>query len=354
MRWKHLFNLSLIDVYTSKKEKDMIKETFKLKNLTLKNRLVMAPVALEKSDHGTVTPELLQYYDQRTQGGYVGLVIIEHSFVRSDGRASKHQLSVANDNDLPGLTKLAKTIHQNGTLAFMQISHAGAAIKEGVVDVEGISPSAITNPNGSLGGGTFKKTHAMNQEEIDALIKAFVEAALRVKQAGFDGVEIHSAHGYLLNQFYSPLTNHRQDLYTSASIDGRIKLHLELIKAIKQAVGDDFVVGMRLGGCDYMEGGSTIADSVAASIKLQEAGLDFIDISGGMNFFIREDHQEPGYFSDQAKPVKEALSIPVILAGGVKNIDQADELLKQNVADLIGIGRAISKDDSWPNNNMQD
>ncbi len=324
-----------------------LKQTIRVGKTEINNRLVMAPVALEKSNAGKVTKELLDYYDVRTKGGYTGFVIIEHSFIREDGRASMNQLSSSDDSDIAGLTKLADIIHKNGSKTVMQISHAGAAAKKDVVLMEGISPSGISNPNKVLGKGDLQDTHEMSHKEIDLVIQAFVDAAIRVKKAGFDGVELHSAHGYLLNQFFSPITNKRTDDYTGRTIEGRIKLHIQIIQAIRETAGEDFLLGMRLGGCDYMEGGSTIDEAAIAAPKLVEAGLDFMDISGGLCFFIRAGHNEAGYFGDLSEAVKKTISVPVILAGGVTNGIDAEKLLTENKADMIAVGRPISQKESW-------
>lgn len=326
----------------------MLKTKITLGSFEIHNRLVMAPVAQEKSIDGQVTDELLNYYDLRTKGGYVGLVIIEHCYVRRDGKASSKQLSVAEDADMEGLKKLAKIIHNNGSKVIVQINHAGSSIREHVVSTEGVSASGIANPNTNFSRGALQKTHAMTTDEIDEMKEAFVNAALRVQAVGFDGVQVHSAHGYFLNQFYSPLTNHRNDSYTGKTIEGRIKLQCEIIKSIREKTGKDFLIGLRLGGCDYMENGSTIEDATRAAPKLVQAGLDFIDLTGGMCFYTRADHTEAGYFSDLSVAVKNVVDVPVVLAGGVKNRRDAEMLLKENKTDLVSVARFIYNDANWP------
>ncbi len=330
----------------------MLEKQITVGTVSLKNRLVMAPVALEKSDAGKVSEKLLIHYDERTKGGNIGLVVIEHSFVRIDGRASANQLSVSSDTDITGLKKLAETIHNNGSSAIMQISHAGGAVKEGITNEDAISPSGIANPLGALGQGEIKQSRAMSQQDIDRIIRSFTEAAIRVKAAGFDGCEIHSAHGYLLNQFYSPLTNKRTDAYCGNNLNGRTKLHIQIIHSIRAAVGDNFLLSMRFGGCDYTEGGSSIEDAVIAAKEFENAGLDLLDISGGMCFFVRQGHIESGYFSDLSKAVKQAVSIPVIVAGGVTSRADAEALLSNGCADMIGVGRPISKNVDWAKSAM--
>ena len=186
----------------------------------------------------------------------------------------------------------------------------------------------------------------LTKKEIKDIIKNFNDAARRVKEAGFDGVEIHSAHGYLLNQFFSPLTNKRTDEY-GGDLLGRIKIHLEIIKAVRDAVGDDFPILLRLGASDYMEGGITIEDSKIAALEFEKAGVDILDISGGFCGYSVPSLTGQGYFSPLTEAIKEVVSIPVILTGGITEVNAAEKLLSTGKADLIGVGRAIYKDSSW-------
>ena len=160
-------------------------------------------------------------------------------------------------------------------------------------------------------------------------------------------MELHAAHGYLLNQFYSPLTNRRTDVYGGQTLDSRIRFLLETLKAVRGAVGEEYPIAVRLGGCDYKEGGSSIADSVSACIALEKAGADLLDISGGLFGYMVSDSREPGYFRDMTAQIKQAVQIPVLLTGGVTTPEQAEKLLAEKAADLIGVGRALLKDPSW-------
>lgn len=322
----------------------MLEKAMYVGKVMVNNRLVMAPVDLQKSNHGTVTGELLKFYDERTAGGYVGLVIIEHSFVRAEGRATENQLSCAKDDDIEGLTKLAEVIHKNGSKAVIQLSHAGLKAVKSEDGLEGISPSGASE---GTANPRFRPNHAMALHEFDALIDAYKEAALRAKKAGLDGVELHSAHGYLLNQFYSPLTNHRTDAYSGQTIEGRMKLHLQIISAVREVLGPDLILGIRLGACDYMEGGSTIEDAVKAAKLLEAAGVDFIDVSGGLCGPRLPGRDDAGYFGDASSAIKENTGVPVILAGGIKTREDAEKLLNSGSTDMIGVARAVIADASW-------
>lgn len=310
-------------------------------NLTLKNRLVMPPMATSRAEQdGKISKDILDYYDEKSKGGYIALVIIEHSFITEQGKASERQLSVANDNVVEGLKELANIIHRNGSKTVMQINHAGSAASKEVTGYEPVGPSSIANPR----KGVVPKE--LGKKEIKDIIEEFKDAALRVKEAGFDGVEIHSAHGYLLNQFYSPLTNKRIDEY-GGDLLGRIKIHLEIIKAVRDAVGDKFPILLRLGASDYMEGGSTIEDSKIAALEFEKAGVDIIDVSGGFCGYIVPGVTGQGYFSPLTEAIKEIVSIPVILTGGITEVNAAEKLLSEGKTDLVGVGRAIYKESNW-------
>lgn len=325
----------------------MVNESIRIGNLELKNRIVMPPMATYLSmEDGKVTEPLLAYYGERAEGGKIGLIITEHSFITLQGKAKDHQLSAASDDDIEGLGRLVQAIHQNGTMAMAQLNHAGAAAPSSVTGCRAVGASSVVLPvSPMMGDGT--EPLAATKEQIKEITASFAAAAGRVKAAGFDGVEIHSAHAYLLNEFYSPLTNHREDEY-GGTLDNRLRFHCEVIRAVREAVGDDFVIAVRLGGCDYMEGGSTVKDSVYAAKILESAGIDLIDISGGMCRYTRKGHNEPGYFRDVSSAIKKEVSIPVILTGGVKTMEEADALLSENVADLIGIGRELFRNPKWP------
>ena len=166
------------------------------------------------------------------------------------------------------------------------------------------------------------------------------------KATGYDGIELHCAHGYLLNEFYSPITNKRKDEY-GGTPENRLRFLLEAVKAVRGAIGDDVPMSVRLGGADYLPGGSKEEDAVQAAIILEKSGVNLMDVSGGMCFYMRPGHLEPGYFSSMTEKIKSKVSIPVLLTGGIKTVADAERLLTEEKADLIGVGRAILKDANW-------
>lgn len=310
--------------------------------LTLTNRLVMPPMATAKADaEGRVTRELLDYYGEKSQGGYISLVIVEHSYVSMEGKMSSNQLSMADNSSIHSFRELADILHRSGSKAVIQINHAGSLAKEEVTGTTPVGPSAVVNPK--MDGMVPRE---LDREEIRGIVEKFRDAALRVKEAGFDGVEIHSAHGFLLNQFYSPLTNKRTDEY-GGNVHNRIRIHLQIIEAIQSAAGEDFLILIRLGASDFAEGGTTIEDSCTAAMEFEKAGVGILDISGGITGSNVPGHTGQGYFSHLTQAIKKCVSIPVILTGGITEAQAAEQLLAEGKADLIGVGRALLKDSSW-------
>ena len=320
----------------------------KSKNINFKNRIVMPPMATAKADaNGHITEEILNYYEDKTKNKLFSTVIIEHSFVEPLGKASKNQTSIADDSTIDGMKKLAKLVKSNDSNVVLQISHAGSSASEEVIGQKPVAPSVIKNPSKS----TTEIPRELTVEEIEQIIEKFVDAAVRAKKAGFDGVEIHSAHGYLLNQFLSPITNKRTDEY-GGDIDGRIKIHLEIIRKIREKVGENYPIFIRMGAGDYLEGGLSTEDSIHAAQEFVKAGVDVLDISGGMCMFSIDD-QRAGFFDFLSKPIYENVDVPVILTGGVKTGEDVEDILNRGVCDLVGIGRSVFKDSNWIENEIK-
>ena len=325
-----------------------LSQELKSKNINFKNRVIMPPMATAKADeNGHITDEILNYYEEKTENKLFSTVIIEHSFVDVLGKASKNQTSIADDSTIDGMKKLANLVKANSSSVVLQISHAGSSTNEEVIGQQPVAPSAIKNPSKS----TAELPRELSLEEIENIIDKFVDAAVRSKEAGFDGVEIHSAHGYLLNQFLSPLTNKRTDEY-GGDIDGRIKIHLEIIRKIREKVGNEYPIFIRIGAGDYLDGGLSKEDSIHAAVEFVKAGADVLDISGGMCMFSI-DNTKAGFFDFLAKPIFENVDVPVILTGGVKTGDDVEDILNRGVCDLVRVGRSVFKDSNWMNEQIK-
>lgn len=300
----------------------MITEPLKIRNITLQNRIVMPPMDRSSSRDGSVSDDLINHYRERAES--TGLIIIEHEYVSPEGRAHPKQLSMAGDEVIEGYRKLADAIHLEGSNAIAQISHAGFEAK-------------VENP---------LNVNAMTLDDIAHVRESFIKAALRTEKAGFDGVEIHCAHGYLLNQFYSPYTNKRTDDY-GGSLLNRSRLTNEIIRGMREALGEDHIIAVRFGAYDYLDGGSRLEDIGEAVMSFENSGVDLLDISGGLCRFKNPLSKEPGWFKELSKIARDASNCPVILTGGVKKIADAEALLEGGYADLIGIGRAMLMDAKW-------
>lgn len=288
--------------------------------LQLANRLVMPPLATENCTDGMVTENLITHYEKRA--GKIGLIICEHAYIEAKGQASKGQLRLDHKADMDGLKELVKRVHVKGqTKIVQQISHCGDLSRV----VKDRTP-----------------VNDLTLDDMKRIKQAFVEAALRVKEAGFDGVEVHAAHGYLLSQFYSPLTNQREGSYGS-SPENRLRFILEVIADVRKAVGADYPLLVRFGGCDYKEGGSDKKDVPHSSKLIQETGCDLLDISGGLNGFLVKG-AESDTFVELSQLAKQTVDIPVLVAGGIRGKEHMNELLAQGACDLIGYGRPLMKD----------
>lgn len=315
-----------------------------IKNHRLPHRLVSPPICIGKAkDDGSVSDAVLSHYEALSHGGFFSLIVVPDSFVSEEGRTSRGQLSAASDDMIAGLTSLAETIKNNGTKVLLQLNHAGSCTSKNITGSRPLAPSEISNPR----KGDFPRQ--LELQEIKSLLASFEAAALRGKSAGFHGIEIHSAHGYLLNQFYSPLTNHREDEY-GGTLANRIRIHLEIIHAIRKAVGDDFIISLRLGALDYMDKGSSLEDALNAAQAFERAGIDLLSISGGMCGYTNPLDDSPGYFSKESTAIKAEINIPLVLTGGIRAPEDIYRLLEEEACDLVGVGRAALADPDWARN----
>jgi NADPH2 dehydrogenase len=310
-----------------------------VKNITLRNRIVMPPMQSGRASfRGEVTRKLVNFYVRRSSA--LGLPIVEHAYVSALGKIGPKQLGIYDDSLVPGFEKLAEGIHSVGAPAIVQISHAGAVANKKVIGETPIGPC------------TRDKTRMLEKEELYALADDYALAAERAVKAGFDGVELHGAHGYLLNQFFTPLLNQRADEF-GGSLENRMHFPLLVVEKVRQRLGKGLLL-YRLGSDDLAPNGTHIQDAIAFSLKLQEAGVDILDVSGGMcGSEPKQLRQITGYFVPQASEVKKAVHVPVIGVGGIKQPEFADKLVADGLVDLVAVGRALYHDNEWPQKAVQ-
>lgn len=295
-------------------------------------RIVMPPMASEGAEDGKIGASAVEFYRKCAKNPLFGLYIIEHNYVERAGQVSPKQMSLAEDGAIDSHKRLIDAMQSEAGdhKIFVQLNHAGRKSKLATPPVPLIGPLAEDG------------VREMNASDMARVQEKFVEAALRAEKAGYDGVEVHVAHGFLLNQFFSPLVNKRRDRYG----EDRLAYPLEVFSAVKEALGN-FPVAVRIGGLDFEDGGTEIADGVEAAKRFEAAGADLLDMTGGMNGYTRPGHSEPGWFSDLTAQTKAAVTTPVLLTGGVQTPEGAEALLAAEKADLIGVGRAFLKNPDW-------
>lgn len=318
-------------------------EPITIKNKTIKNRLVVSPMVSNfANEDGTPTDHFISYYEEKAKGGW-GLIIIEDFPIRPTVGAYRQLPSLHTEELIKKYKAFTDRMHSYGAVVFAQLYHAG--IK--AVPHEGVSaqvPSLLPTV------GPTKNAHAMSLEEIENLIEDFSNCAASAKRAGFDGVEIHGAHGYLLNQFASPLTNKRCDNY-GGTLTNRNRLSCEIIKKVREKVGNDFIIDYRMTTAEYETGGLTIEESKAMAIQLEEAGIDMINVTQGSGkswVVIPPSNVPKASFVNNAAEIKKVVDIPVIATGRINDPYLAEEVLKSGKADLCVMGRASIADPHMP------
>ena len=328
-------------------------QPIKISSMEVKNRLVMPPMCTRlASVNGEVTDSLIAYYVERARGG-AGLVIVEYCYIdEKESRAAICQLGAQSDHHINGLHELAAAIKSYGAKAVLQIAHGGRQTDPGKIGGRRpVAPSAIPDPLLSEMLGRPNHVREISTDEVEEIIQSFVEAARRARDAGFDGVEIHGAHGYLLAQFLSPFSNHRTDLY-GGTLEGRARLPLEVVRRTRDKLGLDYPIFYRLSGDEFVKGGLTPEEAGEFARLLEQAGVDCIDVSAGnyasIHRFIMPAYYPNGNFVYLAKGIKEKVSLPVIAVGAISDPVQADQIIGGGAADLVAIGRGLIADPYLP------
>ena len=325
-----------------------LQDRFTINGMQLRNRVVLPPLTTNcGSPDGQVTDGVVQFYEERAKD--VGLVIVEASSVQADGRIVPGSLGLWEDGQVGGMARLADTIKESGAAAVLQINHAGGRCFPSGGEMQGASPS----------GFAFRADLApfsMSQKQIDAMVSHFAAAAARAEEAGFDGVEIHGAHLYLISQFLSPLTNQREDRY-GGDARGRATMALEVFRAVRERLGTNYPILFRLNVVEHLEGGQTLADGLEVVRALAEEGVDALDVSlvtqgfwqenGGKKILIpasafSKEHP-PGANIPPVAQVKEVSGLPVIGVGKLGNAIAAKSV-EGSLMDLVAVGRQMIAD----------
>lgn len=311
-----------------------------IKGLELNNRIVMAPMATNMATpEGCITDRHIKHYTSRAKGG-VGLIILEHTYVAVEGQLARNQTGLYDDSLIPDLKRLVDAIHEAGTKVIIQLTHAGTRTTSETTGSQPLGPSTVRLPDGT------ETPKALTAPEIKSVVTAFIESSRRAIEAGCDGVELHGAHGFLLNQFISPYTNQRNDEY-GGSLVNRVRFVAEIIEGV-----NDILQGKplfyRLGADDMIEGGMTPEEGRKVAPLLEQAGVSVLDISGGLGVGDSFGFSEQGFFVPLAEGIKSVVTVPVIGVGNITEPEFADKIVREKRVDLVAIGRKLLADPNFP------
>lgn len=316
----------------------------KIGNLEIPNRFVRSATHdFMANRDGSVSDRQVALFENLARGE-VGLIITGHAYVKTSGMASPFQTGADKDELIGGLSRIPQAVHRNPSLIFLQLAHAGRQTTPKICGCTPAAPSAVYEP-------AFKiMPKEMSPKSIRGLIDDFVQAGRRAKQAGFDGVQLHMAHGYLLSSFISPYTNRRSDEW-GGSLTNRLRIVGEIIEGTKGSTGKNFPLIVKLNSEDFLPGGLVLEESIEIAKILEKMGVDGIEVSGGMAEAgkgsvwkgLRKEDEE-GYFVDNASKIKQAVTIPVFGLGGIRTFSVMERMIEEGKADLISISRAFIRD----------
>jgi len=321
----------------------------KINHLVLRNRLVRSATWEGMCrDGGHPTEKLASYYGTLARGG-VGLLITGYAFVRPDGRQLPGQLGAHEDTFAPEARLVADAVHREGGKICLQLVHCGGQTTARAAGSQPVAPSAIKAEQYP------ELPRELPEEEIAELVAAFAAAALRAREWGFDAVQFHAAHGYLINQFLSPLTNRRTDRY-GGSLGNRSRFLLEVCRTVRAAVGKDYPVMVKLNGSDNLNGGLDLEEAVLVARMLDEEGIDAIEVTGGTPASggqtpVRqgiETREQEAYNLPLAYRIKQVVTCPVMVVGGLRTFELVEGVIRREEADYISLARPLIREPNLP------
>jgi 2,4-dienoyl-CoA reductase-like NADH-dependent reductase (Old Yellow Enzyme family) len=326
-------------------------EATTLGGIEVRNRLVRSATWDGMADtQGRVTGSMIDLYREVAEGG-VGVVISGYAFVQPDGRQWPTQLGAHDDETIPGLAELARAVHGGGGRLVGQIVHCGGqAYREATFDRGAVAPSAVASP------GYPETPREIQPGEIDSVVASFAAAASRMRRAGFDGVQLHGAHGYLISEFLTPSRNARTDAY-GGSLEKRMRFALEAYRAVRREAGGAFPVWIKLNGEDFADGGATLEDAARLVAALAAEGIDAIEVSGGTGGSgrlgsARTDIVSPSdeaYFLEHARALRRAApGVSIITVGGIRSPGRIEAILAEGAADACAVCRPLIREPALP------
>jgi 2,4-dienoyl-CoA reductase-like NADH-dependent reductase (Old Yellow Enzyme family) len=324
-----------------------------IRDLTLPNRIMVSPMCEYSSINGFANDWHLVHLGSRAVGG-AGVIMTEAAAVAPEGRISPEDLGIWSDDHVEFLSRITRFIHSQGSVAAIQLAHAGRKAStyrpwdgDGAVPEEAGGWKNVVAPSAIPFAENFPMPQALTHDGIQAVVKAFAQAAGRALKAGFRVVEIHAAHGYLISEFLSPLANRRTDQY-GGSFDNRIRLLLEVVRAVRESWPEGSPLFVRISATDWAEGGWTLDDSVELARHLKKSGVDLVDCSSGGNVPPTQIPVGPGYQTAFAERIRREANILTGAVGMITAPAQADHIIRTGQADLAIIAREFLRDPYWP------
>ena len=320
-------------------------ETTTINGMSISNRSVRSATweGMANED-GTTTSVLNEYMAELARGG-IGLIITGLAYMNKAGQSDPWQLGIDRDENIPGLKQMTDAVHREGAKIAVQISHAGI---ESTPELSGSTPQGPS----AMKNSRDEQAEEMTVNDIHHVCDDFGLAATRAKQAGFDAIQLHGAHGWLLGQFLSSYYNKRTDNY-GGKLENKARLLLEILYATREVVGNDFPVLCKLNSCDYIENGFTVEEMIAVSAMLEKAGIDAIEMSGGTKYsgkytLVREGRlateEEEVYYKDAAKRYKQEVRVPLMLVGGIRSYTVVERLLQEGLTDYVSFCRPLIRE----------
>lgn len=325
-----------------------------INGLTMRNRLIRSATWEGMCDEdGRPTEKLINWYRDLAMGG-IGLIITGYAYVRPDGKHNVGQMGIYKDDFADDYTRMTRAVHKAGGKIACQLVHGGGQSDAKTIGQKPLAPSAVKVDQYP------EMPEELTQDEINKIVAAFGKAAFRAKLWGFDAVQLHGAHGFLINQFLSPLTNCRTDAY-GGNIQNRCRFLLEVYRKVRETVGADYPVLIKLNAADFVEGGLEIDDAIYAARKLSEAGIDAIEVSAGTpasgakgaaRTKITKPERE-AYNLELARRIRKSANCPVIVVGGFRSYEVVEKALRDNGIDYVAMARPLIREPDLPNRWLQ-
>ncbi|MFC2169063.1 NADH:flavin oxidoreductase [Acidobacteriota bacterium] len=326
------------------RENSILYTPYNIGSIQIPNRFVRSATHdYMSTNSGSITERQLLLFEALAKGE-VGLIITGHAYINTIGKASPYQIGIYEDSLINGMKQITQVVHQYSSRIFIQVAHAGRQTTKKICGSIPLSPSALYEP-------IFKvKPIEMTAKDIKSVITGFIQGAKRAKLAGFDGVQLHAAHGYLLSSFISPYTNRRSDEW-GGTISNRLRIIIEITRGIKELLGGKFPLIVKLNSSDLLPTGLEIEESIEIAGLLEQEGIDAIEVSGGMAEAgkgsvwkgLRPEEKE-GYFVENAAKIKASVSIPVFGLGGIRSIKVMEKIIKDRKADFISMSRPFIRE----------